>query len=49
MKDIVAIIMFYLVWNSEVHKQYPTLIPVLATVYIIIVVLEFVLEFSNKK
>jgi len=49
MKDIIAFIMFYLVWNSEIHKQYPTLIPVLATVYILIVVLEFVWEFGEKK
>jgi hypothetical protein len=49
MKDIVAIIMFYLVWNSEVHEQHPTLIPVLVTLYVVIVVLEFVLKFSEKK
>jgi hypothetical protein len=49
MKDIVALIVFYLVWNSEVHEQHPILIPVLGALYIIIMVLEFVLEFGKKK
>jgi hypothetical protein len=49
MKDIVAFIVFYMVWNSEIHEQHPILVPVLMVSYIVIMVLEFKWEFSKKK
>jgi hypothetical protein len=49
MKDLIAFILFYLVWNSPVHEQHPTMIPVLLTVYTCFVVIEFVIEFLKKK
>jgi hypothetical protein len=35
MKDIIAIILFVMVWNSPVHENHPTAIPVLLTLYIV--------------
>jgi hypothetical protein len=49
MKDILAFILFYLVWNSPVHEQHPTMIPVLFTVYICLIVIELIIDFLKKK
>jgi hypothetical protein len=42
MKDIIAYILFYMVWNSPIHQAHPTAIPVMLTLWIVINVLEFV-------
>jgi hypothetical protein len=31
--------LFYLIWNSQIHKDNPTLIPVLLTIFIILYLL----------
>jgi len=43
MKDIIALALFYMVWNSPVHVAHPTAVPVLFTLYIVIMVLEYIL------
>ena len=48
MKDIIAIILFVLVWNSPVHENHPTAIPVLLTLYIVGVIIEVIAQFVNK-
>ena len=40
MKDIIAYILFYMVWNSPVHQAHPTAIPVMLTLWIVINVIE---------
>lgn len=40
MKDIIIGILFYWVWNSPIHTAHPTLIPVLLTLWIVIVIIE---------
>jgi hypothetical protein len=47
MKDIVAWILFYMVWNSPVHEAHPTAVPVLLTLYIICNLLELIDELIN--
>lgn len=44
MKNIITIILLYLVWNSEVHQSHPTLVPVLATLYVVGIVLEIMVS-----
>jgi hypothetical protein len=42
MKDVIMIILFYLIWNSPIHQAHPTLIPVLLTVYVICIIIEII-------
>jgi len=49
MKDLIAFVVFYLVWNSTVHEQHPTAVPVLLTLYIVCIIIEIVIEFSKKQ
>jgi hypothetical protein len=42
MKDIIAYILFYLIWNSPIHQAHPTMIPVMLTLWIIINIAELV-------
>ena len=44
MKDIIAIILFVMVWNSPVHENHPTASPVLLTLYIVGMVLEIIIK-----
>jgi hypothetical protein len=48
MKDIITIILLYLVWNSPIHNSHPTLIPVLLTLYIICLILEIIIALNEK-
>jgi hypothetical protein len=32
---IVTAILFYLVWNSSIHQNHPTLVPVLLTLWVV--------------
>jgi hypothetical protein len=47
MKDIISGILFYMVWNSEVHQAHPTAIPVLLTLWIVGVVIEAIVAFRE--
>ena len=47
MKDIIAYILFYLIWNSPIHQAHPTMIPVMLTLWIIINIAELV--YGNKR
>jgi len=44
MKDIIAVILFVMVWNSPVHENHPTAIPVLLTLYIVAMVIEIIIK-----
>ena len=35
---MITAILFYLIWNSEIHQAHPTLIPVLLTLWIVVTV-----------
>jgi len=35
---MITFYLFYLLWNTPIHKENPTLLPVLLTVYIILYV-----------
>jgi len=48
MKDIIAYILFWHIWNSPIHQAHPTLIPVLLTLFIIINIIELIVELINK-
>jgi hypothetical protein len=48
MKDIIVFILIYLVWNSPVHEQHPTAVPVLTTLYVTLVVVDIIVEFLKK-
>jgi hypothetical protein len=48
MKDIITIILFTLLWNSEIHHSHPNLIPILLTLYIIIVIIEIVIALIDN-
>jgi hypothetical protein len=47
MRDITTIILLYLVWNSEVHQNHPTLVPVLATLYVVGVILRIIISLNE--
>ncbi len=47
MRDIITIILLYLVWNSEVHQRHPTLVPVLATLLVVWVILEIIISLND--
>lgn len=47
MKDIILGILFYLIWNSEIHQAHPTAIPVLLTIWVMIIVIEVIIEFNK--
>jgi len=49
MKDIIALALFYMVWNSPVHVEHPTAVPVLFTLYIVLMVLEYILIKLKKR
>lgn len=48
MKDIIAFIFMYLIWNSPIHASHPTLVPVLITLYFVGILIEVIIEFLNK-
>ena len=47
MKDIIAYILFYLVWNSPIHQSHPTAIPVMLTLWVIVNIAELYDAFKN--
>ena len=49
MKDVIAFIFMYLIWNSPVHNSHPTLIPVLITLYFVYVLIEIIIVFIKNK
>jgi hypothetical protein len=50
MKDLIVIILFYLIWNTPLHIQaHPTLIPVLFTITVIIWIIEIIVTIIDKK
>lgn len=48
MKDIIAFIFMYLIWNSPIHTSHPTLVPVLITIYFVCILLEIIIELIDK-
>jgi hypothetical protein len=48
MKDLIAFVVFYLVWGSSLHEAHPTAIPVLLTLYIACVINEIFIKFNTK-
>jgi hypothetical protein len=49
MKDIICIILFFLIWNTPIHTEHPNLVPVLLTLYVVILALEIVLVFLKRR
>lgn len=48
MIQLIAIILFVLVWNSPVHESHPTAIPVLLTLFIVFSILDIIVKMINK-
>jgi len=48
MKDIILGILFYLLWNTSVHTEHPTAIPVLLTLWIVTMIIELIAEFLKS-
>jgi hypothetical protein len=49
MKDIIALTLFYMVWNTPIHVAHPTAVPVMLTLYLVIMVVEYVLHRLVKR
>jgi hypothetical protein len=48
MKDIILLILFILLWKSEVHANYPNLIPALLVFWVVIVILEIIYAWTKS-
>jgi hypothetical protein len=42
MKDIIMAILFYWIWNSPAHQTYPNAVPILFTLWIVMIIIEFI-------
>lgn len=49
MKDLIVFIMMGLIWNSPIHTAHPTLIPVLFTLYFVMIAIEVIIEFLKEE
>jgi hypothetical protein len=49
MKDIIIGILIYMIWNSSVHLLYPNLLPAIFTLWILIMIGEFIITFNKNK
>jgi hypothetical protein len=48
MKDFILGALFYLIWNSPVHIEHPTAIPVLLTLWIVFMIIELFVAFIKE-
>ena len=48
MKDIILMILFILIWKSEVHANYPNLIPALLVFWVVAIILEIIYEWIKN-
>ncbi len=41
---MITLYLFYLIWNTDIHREHPTAIPVLLTIWVLVKLYEIVEE-----